>query len=629
MGYESPLLHREKDDSGCTCVDTKAEVAEYVIGGMKCVSCARKIEKKLRNLDGVVRAEVNPSTTMAKVVHHPETASTKTLEAAITELGFKATPLPSTCDGGGCMVFRVADLRDADEHIVKRLRKALRALKGVVDVDVDQTSRTVRVEVDRVVSSKRVEETIRDTAQLSATRLKNGKYDQVRRSMLHEDEIREHGKALLVAAVFAVPLVGYHMVLGSFAGHHPLRNVPIRRHLTLEPVVEAAVSGFVVFWCGQEFFRSAFNALRGRTANMAVLVVVGVTTAYVVSVVSSVVAALWDYTPELHFATAASLITFMLLGQYLEARAKARTSTALVKLMDLQPTEAVVLEMEGGEVVGEETVEVDDLVKGAVCKVSAGDKVPCDGKVVEGSGSADESMVTGESLPAEKEIGDEVVGGTLVKDGLMHVEVTRVGSGCMLSQILELVTDAQNSKAPIQKYADTISAVFVPTIVGYSLLVLVVWVVLGAVNAYPEEWRGGSTYLVFALQFFIATIIIACPCAMGLATPTAVMVGTGLGATHGVLIKGGEALETASKVDAVLFDKTGTLTKGEVVVTDVDWLADEGSEKQREVLLAVGSAESSSTHPIAQAVVQYVKDEVGGDVSEVSNAETVAGKGIR
>jgi Cu+-exporting ATPase len=381
-------------------------------------------------------------------------------------------------------------------------------------------------------------------------------------------------------------------------------------------VVSLILSTPVQFWMGAGFYKGMMSALRMKTFNMDSLIAIGTSTAYFYSLVNFVAFYLKTGSligiggakiPELYFETAAFLITFVLLGKWLEKRAKGQTSDAIKKLMGLQAKTARVIR--NGETLD---IPVDEVVNGDIVLVRPGEKIPVDGKIVKGSSAIDESMVTGESLPVEKQIGDTVVGATINKTGSFEFIATRVGSETTLSQIIRLIEEAQGSKAPIQAFADKISSFFVPAVIGIAILTFVVWYfVLGA-------------SLAFALMAFTAVIVIACPCALGLATPTALMVGTGKGAQQGILIKGGEPLEAACKVKAVVFDKTGTLTRGKPAVTDTVSL----SELDEDDILSISaSLEKSSEHPLAEAIYEYAKEEQIL-VSEIADFKAIPGKGV-
>ncbi|MEK9156206.1 MAG: heavy metal translocating P-type ATPase [Patescibacteria group bacterium] len=372
----------------------------------------------------------------------------------------------------------------------------------------------------------------------------------------------------------------------------------------------------VQFIVGAGFYKGMWSSLRMKTFNMDSLIAIGTSTAYLYSLVNffifmaqngTLLGLAGEKIPELYFETAAFLITFVGLGKWLEARAKGRTSEAIKKLMGLQAKTARVIR---NGVTSD--IPIDEVVTGDIILVRPGEKIPVDGKIVKGSSAIDESMITGESLPVEKNVGDGVVGATINKTGSFEFEATRVGSETTLAQIIRLIEEAQGSKAPIQAFADRISAYFVPIVIALAILTFIVWFLI----------LGES--LSFALMAFTAVIVIACPCALGLATPTAIMVGTGKGAEHGILVKGGEPLEKACKINTVVFDKTGTLTNGKPVVTDILTLSDVDED---EVLAIAASLEKSSEHPLAEAIYTYANKESIA-LEDVVNFKAIPGHGV-
>lgn len=373
----------------------------------------------------------------------------------------------------------------------------------------------------------------------------------------------------------------------------------------------------IQFIIGAGFYKGMWSSLRMKTFNMDSLIAIGTSTAFFYSLYNYVTYVVANNSligvggmkiPDLYFETAAYLITFVILGKWLEIRTKGKTSDAIKKLMGLQAKTARVIR--AGQTLD---IAIDDVVHGDIVIVRPGEKVPVDGKIVKGSSAVDESMITGESLPVEKNMGDTVVGGTINKTGSFEFEATRVGSETTLAQIIRLIEEAQGSKAPIQNFADNISAWFVPAVIGIAILTFLVWYV-----------ALGST-LAFALMAFTSVIVIACPCALGLATPTSLMVGTGKGAEYGVLVKGGEALEAASNISAVIFDKTGTLTKGKPEVTDV---VSFGTMDEDGVLAVAASLEKLSEHPLAEAIYMYAQEE-GIDLEEVKSFNSIPGHGVQ
>ncbi len=380
---------------------------------------------------------------------------------------------------------------------------------------------------------------------------------------------------------------------------------------TGKPYLLWALATPVQFWAGWRFYRGAWAALRHRTADMNTLIAVGTSAAYFYSMVAVLSPSLFiapGLESHLHFDTSAVIIALILLGRFLEAKARGQTSEAIKKLIGLQPRMALVVR-DGKEV----EIPVDDVQVGDLILVRAGERVPVDGIVRRGYSSVDESMITGESIPVEKKVGDEVIGATINKTGSFEFEATKVGKDTTLAQIVRLVEEAQGSKAPIQRLADVIASYFVPIVIGIAIVTFIVWYLVGPAPA-----------LTFALLNFVAVLIIACPCALGLATPTAIMVGTGKGAEYGILIRSAEALERSNRISAVLLDKTGTLTQGEPRVIDVIAVP---SFSQDEVLRLAASAEYGSKHPLAEAIVK-ASQEKKMELSPASDFSAIPGHGV-
>ena len=426
-----------------------------------------------------------------------------------------------------------------------------------------------------------------------------------------QEEIQNQLKKFVVSFILSFPMI-YFMLLDFF------NFLPgAKLFLPYIGIISFVLTTPVQFIIGSGFYKGAWSALQMKTFNMDSLIAIGTSVAYFYSVINfvnyyavnnSIIGLGGEKIPELYFETAAFLITFVVLGKFLEAKAKGRTSEAIKKLMGLQAKTARVIR--NGQTLD---IPVDQVVKDDIIMVRPGEKVPVDGMIIKGSSALDESMITGESLPVEKQVNDTVIGGTINKTGSFEFKATRIGSETTLSQIIKLVEDAQGSKAPIQAFADRISAYFVPAVIVIAAITFTVWYLfLGA----P---------LSFALMAFTAVIVIACPCALGLATPTAIMVGTGKGAEHGILVKGGEPLEAACKINAIVFDKTGTLTKGKPEVTDVE---DFGELDEDEVLRIAASLEKQSEHPLAEAIYKYAEEE-GVTFAEVKDFKAIPGHGVQ
>lgn len=427
-----------------------------------------------------------------------------------------------------------------------------------------------------------------------------------------EKEIKAYSKKFIVALVLSLPML-YFMLFDFF------KFIPLRTALLpYIGIISLVLTAPVQFIIGAGFYKGMWSSLKMKTFNMDSLIAIGTSTAFFYSLWQFLAYAFSNKTliglngtkiPELYFETAAFLITFVILGKWLEMKAKGKTSDAIKKLMGLQPKTARVVK-------GDDTVDVpiDQVQQGNIILVRPGEKIPVDGVIIKGSSSVDESMLTGESIPVEKHVGDKIIGATINKHGSFEFEATKVGNETALAQIIRLIEEAQGSKAPIQAMADKISAWFVPIVLILAALTFVVWFFfLGAT-------------LSFALMAFTSVIVIACPCALGLATPTAIMVGTGKGAEYGVLIKGGEPLEAANKVQAIVFDKTGTLTNGKPEVTDVigNWKMEIGEE---EIIQIGASLEKSSEHPLAEAIVKYAEEEAIA-ISPVVDFKAIPGHGV-
>jgi len=474
---------------------------------------------------------------------------------------------------------------------VARVEEALSGVPGVVSASVN------------LASEKAIVEYIEGTTYTDLKRAVTGAgYDLGQEAETLEDvtsaaqrEVRSVRNRLIVAAALAIPIFAL-MWVPDFTG---------------KLFVLWALATPVQFWAGWRYYRGMWGALRHRTADMNTLIAVGTSAAYFYSVVAVLFPGLFAaevLERNVYFDTSAMIITLITLGKFLEARAKGQTSAAIKRLIGMQPKVALVVR--NGE---EREIPIEEVQVGDLVLVRPGERVPVDGIIREGYSSLDESMVTGESIPVEKNVGDEVIGATINKTGSFRFEATKVGKDTMLARIIRLVDEAQGSKAPIQRLADVIASYFVPIVLGIAIITFIVWYSVGPAPA-----------LTFALLNFVAVLIIACPCALGLATPTAIMVGTGKGAENGVLIRSAEALERAHKIDTVMLDKTGTLTAGEPKVTDV--IAVQSSSKE-EVLRLAASVERSSEHPLGEAIVRAAS-EMMLELSAVSEFNAVPGHGV-
>ena len=557
------------------------EKARFPILGMSCTTCAATLERTLRELPGVEQASVNFASESAFVEYDPSRIDLGTIGDTVADLGYAVVTRKSTfpVEGMTCASF------------VARVEDALSRVSGVVAAGVNLASEKATVEY------------VEGTALADLRRAVKGAGYELgpETDILQEGtaasrrEVRALAIRLIVAVVLAVAVLGIGWA-PAFAG---------------KAYVLWALATPAQFWCGWRFYRGTWGALRHRTADMNTLIAVGTSVAYLYSVAAVVSPSLFaaeGLQVHLYFDTSAMIIALILLGRFLEARAKGQASQAIRKLAGLQPRTALVVR-DGQEM----EIAVEDVLVGDMVRLRPGERVPVDGMVRQGHTTVDESMVTGESMPVDKDVGDQVVGGTINGTGGITIEATRVGRDTVLARIVRMVEEAQGSKAPVQRLADVVASYFVPAVIGIAIVTFVIWYFVGPPPA-----------LTFALLNSVAVLIIACPCALGLATPTAIMVGTGKGAEYGILVKNGEALESANRIDTVVLDKTGTLTQGEPAVTDViatPHLSDD------EVLRLAASAERDSEHPLGQAVVQAALAKQL-DVRPASEFHALPGKGV-
>ncbi len=559
----------------------KSEKANIHITGMTCTTCAATIEKSLSETPGVEKANVSFASEKASIEYDPSKVDLATIKNTISQLGYNAATKKS--------IFPISGMTCAS--CVARVEKALSSVPGVVSASVNLASEKATVEY--------VEGT--DIAEMRRA-VKEAGYGLGAEATTLEDvttAARREIRALRNRVIFASVLAAVIMVL-SLAPDFQFRSYLL--WILATPVQ---------FWTGWRFYQGAWGALRHRTADMNTLIAVGTSAAYLYSMVVVLFPGLFATAGielGLYFDTASVIIALILLGRFLEARARGQTSEAIKKLIGLKPKTAMVIRD------GKETeISVEDVQVGDLILVRPGERIPVDGIVRQGYSSVDESMITGESIPVDKKVGDTVIGATINKMGSFQVEATRVGKDTTLARIIRLVEEAQGSKAPIQRLADVISSYFVPTVIGIAILTFGIWYFLG-----PQPT------LTYALLNFVAVLIIACPCALGLATPTAIIVGTGKGAENGVLIRSGEALERAHKINSVLLDKTGTLTQGEPMVTDI---IGSPSFSEAEVLRLAASVEHDSEHPLAQAIVKAASEK-NLELSKASDFKAMPGHGV-
>lgn len=578
------------------------------VTGMTCANCVATIERNLKKVDGVQSALVNLSSERATVEFDPQRTGLDDLVARIRRAGYDIA-----AGEASLVVHRMSDASDA-----QRLEKALLQVEGVIEAQVNFAAESARVRyIPTLVSQSDLRRVI---AAAGFEAVETGGEGEDAERKAREAEIAQQRHYLIVGLIFTVPLFVFSMA-------RDLGLLPMWSHEPWVNWLMFALATPVQFYVGWQYYVGAYKALRNRSANMDVLIAMGSSAAYFYS--TPIVLGLIH--GHVYFETAAVIITLIKLGKFLEARAKGRTSEALKKLMSLRPSTARVLR-DGVE----SEIPAEDVRVGDVVIVRPGEKIPVDGVVIEGRSAVDESMLTGESLPVEKGPGDPVIGATLNRHGLLKFEATKIGRETALAQIIRLVEEAQGSRAPIQALADRVSAVFVPAVIAIALITFLVWYFIIPL---PAEAQTGL--FTRALINMVAVLVIACPCAMGLATPTAVMVGTGKGAELGVLLKSGEALERAGKVDTVVLDKTGTITRGQPAVTDIV-LAQSAREPAAaaaggaavletdpalELLRLAASVEKGSEHPLGEAILAEA-GERGLTLSDPLGFKAEAGHGV-
>ncbi|CAN4127390.1 unnamed protein product [Withania somnifera] len=620
-GFQAKLIEEEMNQKS-------SQVCRIQVNGMTCASCTTTLESALQVIPGVQRARVALATQEAEICYDPKIVDCNQLLEAIGNTGFEGI-LIST--GGDSSRIRLKIDGVNTENCVTLIKSSLLALKGVQELDFDLQLKKLSVSYTADVTGPRdFIRTIESTGSgcFKASIFPEGREGEERR----HQEIKQYHRAFLWSLVFTVPVFFTSMVFMYIPGLKNVLETKVANMLTVGQVLRWALSTPVQFIIGRKFYVGAYIALSHGYANMDVLIALGTNAAYFYSVYSVLRAATSTFKASDLFETSSMLISFILLGKYLEVLARGKTSEAIAKLMDLAPKTATLLTIdEKGNVVDEEEVDSRLIQKNDVIKTIPGSKVACDGLVIWGQSHINESMITGEYRPVPKKKGDMVIGGTLNENGALHIRATRIGSETALSQIVRLVESAQMAKAPVQRFADHISKYFVPLVIALSICTWFSWFLAGILNAYPRTWIPSSMdSFELALQFGISVMVVACPCALGLATPTAVMVGTGVGASLGVLIKGGQALESAQEVNCIVFDKTGTLTIGKPMVVNTRLFK---TMVPQEFFELIAAAEVNSDHPLAKAIVEYAKKMRGSEEDlgwpEALDFESITGHGVR
>ncbi|KAJ0267240.1 hypothetical protein HA466_0010980 [Hirschfeldia incana] len=617
-GFEASPIENEANE-------TPVQVCRIQINGMTCTSCSSTIERVLRVTNGVQRAHVSLALEEAEVHYDRRLVAHEKLLAEVEGAGFEAILISTGED------LSKIDLKIVGECVDESIKTLLEALPGVQSVEFHHgTDRIISVLYKHDVTGPTNFIRVFGQTKLKATIFSVGEEG---RESQRQGEIQKYYNSFLWSLVCTVPVFLTTMVFMYIPWINHLLMFKVINMLNTGEIIRCVLATPVQFVIGWRFYYGSYKSLRRGSANMDVLIALGTNAAYFYSLYSVLRAATSpDFKGEDFFETSSMLITFILLGKYLEVMAKGKTSDAISKLMNLTPDTAILLTLDSeGKVTGEEEIDGRLIQKKDVIKIIPGVKVASDGYVIWGNSHVDESMMTGEAKLVAKRKGDAVIGGTLNANGVLHVKVTKVGSESALAQIVRLVESAQLVKAPVQKLADKISRFFVPLVISISLLTWLAWFFAGKLHWYSESWIPASMdSFELALQYGISVMVVACPCALGLATPTAVMVGTGVGASQGVLIKGGQALERAHMVNCIVFDKTGTLTMGKPVVVRTKLLKNMTLGEFYELVAAI---EVNSEHPLAKAIVDHAKkfrdDEENPALPQAHDFLSITGNGVK
>ena len=565
----------------------------FKIEGMTCSACANRVERAISKLEGVEKANVNFATETLTVDFNKENLNSQMIEEAVVKAGYGVKKNVKTYN------FKIEGMTCS--ACANRVERVTKKLEGVENSTVNFATEklTIKVNEDEISYGD-----IKAAVDKAGYKLIKEEVKDKEKQGEGKSEASKLLTRFISSLIFTVPLL--IITMGHMVGMHlpsiidpmtnPLNFALIQLILTL-PVMIA----------GYKFYKVGLKNLVKLSPNMDSLISIGTLAAFIYGIfaIYKIMQGDHEYAMHLYFESAAVILTLITLGKYLEAVSKGKTSQAIKALMGLAPKTATIIR-DNKEIV----VPVEEVIVGDIVLVKPGEKLPVDGEVIEGNTSIDESMLTGESIPVEKSMGSSVIGASINKTGFIKYKATRVGRDTALAQIVKLVEDAQGSKAPIAKLADVISAYFVPVVIGLAIIASVGWLIAGETP-------------IFSLTIFIAVLVIACPCALGLATPTAIMVGTGKGAENGVLIKGGEPLETTYKLKTIVFDKTGTITEGKPKVTDIIT----NGESEEEILILAGSAEKGSEHPLGEAIVKDA-EEKGLSLKVIDKFNAIPGHGI-
>ncbi|KAF7370595.1 Copper P-type ATPase [Mycena sanguinolenta] len=633
-GVELPI------DSESSALMDKSEIlsekCDLRIEGMTCGSCVEAIEGMLREQPGIHSVKVALLAERGVVEFDPKTWNAEKIISEISDIGFDATLIPVVRTD--TVTLRIYGMTCGS--CTSTVESGLSAVPGINSVAVSLATNTATIQFDRgLIGPREMVERIEDMG-FDAMLADAGDATQIA-SLTRTKEVLLWRSRLIWSATFAIPVFFLGMVGPHVPGVREILGANLFNGIYLGDVLILLLTTPAQFWVGANFYRSAWKSLKHRAATMDVLVMLGTSAAYFYSLISMIFALFNttpDYRPALFFDTSTMLLMFISMGRFLENKAKGKTSAALTDLMALAPSMATIY-TDAPACTQEKKIATELVEVGDTLKLVPGDKIPADGTVVKGTSSVDESAITGEPVPVLKQIGDTVIGGTLNGRGTFDMVVTRAGKDTALSQIVKLVEDAQTSKAPIQAFADKVAGYFVPSVISP-----------GRDNVHSMFLAHGTSKLAVCVQMCISVVVVACPCALGLSTPTAIMVGTGMGAKNGILIKGGRALEASKSIRRVVVDKTGTITVGKMSVAGVHWvpgaqssqqytgdaglngLCADDSTSRMAIIAMVAAAEAKSEHPLAMAVATYGKDilrEASLPDTTVESFESVTGSGVR
>lgn len=567
--------------------ESKSLKESFPVLKMTCAGCAAGVEKKINSLEGVTLAAVNFANETVQIDYNPNEIKPQEIKKAVQEVGYDIYLEDKKEKASNKENFPVLNMTCA--ACATGVENKIKSLEGVKYAAVNFATQSLQVDFDNnMLSADDMKEAIQSIGYDLV--IEDSDTQKETLEEIHQKRHRELKKRTTWAIILATPV----MIIGMFFMNMPYANL-----------IMWILSTPVVLWLGRDFFINAYKQTKYRTANMDTLVALSTGTAYIFSVFNMLYPQFWEskgLEAHVYFEAAAVIIAFILIGKLLEEKAKGNTSSALKKLMGLQPkTVAIVKDNQHTE------VPIEDIVVGDIVLVKPGEKIAVDGTLILGESFVDESMLSGEPMAVRKSVGEKVFAGTINQKGSFQFKANKVGKDTMLAQIIKMVQDAQGSKAPVQKLVDKIAAIFVPAVIGIAIITFIVWMTLGGDNA-----------LTHALLAFVTVLVIACPCALGLATPTAIMVGIGKGAEEGILIKDAESLEISKKTNAVVLDKTGTITEGKPQVTEELWLDDSSKH-------ILASLEKQSEHPLADALVEHLTD---SEAATIDNFNSITGKGI-